>query len=257
GFVPTMGALHEGHLSLVDLAARHADRVAVSLFVNPAQFAPGEDFDAYPRTEAEDAEKLSRRPADLLFAPNGREMYPPGFATSVQVDGPAQGLETGIRPHFFNGVATVVTKLLVQCAPDVAVFGEKDYQQLLVVRRLVRDLDLPVEIIGGPTVREGDGLALSSRNAYLGAEERRIAGQFNRVLKDVARRAADGMAVDEAVARGKRALLEAGFEEVQYLEVRDAETLEPLSRLERPARVLGAVKLPSTRLIDNVAVGGD
>lgn len=251
GFVPTMGALHEGHLSLVDLAARHAGKVVVSLFVNPAQFAPGEDFDAYPRTEAEDAAKLARRPADLLFAPNGREMYPEGFATSVQVGGVAEGLETDIRPHFFTGVATVVAKLLIQCRPDAAVFGEKDYQQLLVVRRLARDLDLPVEIVGGPTVREADGLALSSRNVYLSTEERRIAGIFNLVLKDVAREVESGVAASRAAARGRRALLHAGFEEVQYLEVRDAETLEPVSRLSRPARVLGAVKLASTRLIDN------
>jgi pantoate--beta-alanine ligase len=254
GLVPTMGALHEGHLSLVDLAAQHADRVVVSLFVNPAQFAPGEDFEAYPRTEAGDAGKLAARPAHLLFAPNGREMYPPGFVTSVQVGGVAQGLEAAIRPHFFNGVATVVAKLLIQCAPDVAVFGEKDYQQLLVVRRLARDLNLPVDIIAGPTVREADGLAMSSRNAYLSAEERRIAASFNRVLNDVAGEVVAGTPVAEATARGREALLQAGFEVVQYLEVRDAETLAPLESVDRPARVLGAVKLAATRLIDNVAV---
>lgn len=251
GFVPTMGALHEGHLSLVDIAASHADRVVVSLFVNPAQFAAGEDFDAYPRTEATDAEKLAARPAHLLYAPGAPEMYPAGFATSVRIGSVAEGLESAIRPHFFHGVATVVAKLLIQCGPDVAVFGEKDFQQLLVVRRLVRDLDLPVEIVPGPTVRESDGLAMSSRNAYLSAEERRIAGSFNRVLKDMAREVESGADLAQATARGREALLRAGFLEVQYLELRDAETLAPIDKLTRPARVLGAVTLPSTRLIDN------
>jgi len=182
GMVPTMGALHDGHVALIAEARKHSDRVVVSIFVNPTQFAPHEDFDAYPRTLDADLEKLGSR-ADLVFAPTVREMYPQGYATTLSVAGPSAGLETDFRPHFFAGVATVVAKLLIAASPDVAVFGEKDYQQLLVVKRLVRDLALPVEIVGAPTLREADGLALSSRNAYLSADERKIAGELNVILK--------------------------------------------------------------------------
>ena len=187
GLVPTMGALHEGHLSLVRETGTRCDSTIVSIFVNPAQFAPHEDFDSYPRTLEVDLEKLGGA-ADLVFAPSVAEMYPDGFATRIEMAGPALGLETDFRPHFFAGVATVVAKLLLAALPDAATFGEKDYQQLLVVKRLVRDLGLPVEILGGAIVREADGLAMSSRNAYLSAGERQVAGQLNAVLKDVAAR---------------------------------------------------------------------
>ena len=189
GMVPTLGALHAGHVSLVTEARKQAGAVLVSIFVNPAQFAPDEDFDAYPRTLDADLAKLGDA-ADIVFTPTAREIYPDGHATTVCVGGPSAGLETDFRPHFFTGVATVVAKLLIAATPDIALFGEKDYQQLLVVKRLVRDLALPVQIIGAPTVREADGLALSSRNAYLGTAERKVAAQLNGSLKDAIVRAA-------------------------------------------------------------------
>ncbi len=208
--MPTMGALHEGHLALVRQAAASADKVVVSIFVNPAQFAPQEDFGRYPRTLDSDSEKLERTGAvQLIYAPKAGDIYPEGFATKVSVEGPASGLETDFRPHFFSGVATVVAKLFVQCRPDIAVFGEKDYQQLLVVRRLSRDLDLGVDVLGVPTVREADGLALSSRNAYLTPESRKVAAQLNRVLLDVAERARAGVPVPQAEAEGAAALIKA------------------------------------------------
>jgi pantoate--beta-alanine ligase len=252
GMVPTMGALHEGHLSLLREARRHADWIVVSIFINPAQFGPGEDFDAYPRSLDADLEKLAGR-ADLVFTPNAREIYRPGHATTVSVDGPSLGLETDFRPHFFSGVATVVAKLLIAAAPDIAVFGEKDYQQLQVVRRMVRDLALPVEIIGSPTVREPDGLALSSRNAYLVPGERRIAGRLNVILKDAIVRARQG---DLRGAEGwaVNALRDAGFDSVDYVAIRDAETLAPVTSTDRPARILAAARIGKTRLIDNMAV---
>jgi len=253
GMVPTMGALHAGHLSLIDQAKKHAGTVVVSIFVNPAQFAPHEDFDAYPRTLEADLEKLAGR-ADLVFAPTAREMYPEGHATSIAVGGPAQGLESDFRPHFFAGVATVVAKLLIAASPDIAMFGEKDYQQLLVVNRLVRDLGLPVEIIGVPTLRESDGLALSSRNAYLGAEERRIAGRLNAVLKDAISLARAGGDLRTAEAAGTEALWAAGFDHVDYVAIRDAQSLDHIVSLERPARILAAAKVGKTRLIDNMAL---
>jgi pantoate--beta-alanine ligase len=253
--VPTMGALHDGHLALVAAAKAACERVVVSIFVNPKQFGPNEDFAAYPRGEAADLAKLREAEADLAFVPTGAEMYPPGFATTVRIAGLSEGLCGAHRPGHFDGVATVVTKLLTQCLPDIACFGEKDYQQLLVVRRLARDLDLAVEIRGVPTVREPDGLALSSRNAYLSAEERRIAPNLARVLRAVAAALAvhpDHIA--DEIARGIAELTHAGLT-VEYLEIRDAETLAPLGdRITRPARVLAAVHLGKTRLIDNMPV---
>ena len=250
--VPTMGALHEGHLALVRQAASSADKVVVSIFVNPAQFAPHEDFGRYPRTLDSDSEKLERTGAvQLIYAPKAGDIYPEGFSTKVSVEGPASGLETDFRPHFFSGVATVVAKLFVQCRPDIAVFGEKDYQQLLVVRRLSRDLDLGVDVLGVPTVREADGLALSSRNAYLTPETRKVAAQLNRVLLDVAERARAGVPVAQAEAEGAAALIRAGFDRVDYVAIRDAATLVPLREIKGPARVLAAARIGSLRLIDN------
>jgi pantoate--beta-alanine ligase len=250
GMVPTMGALHEGHLSLVREARKHADLIVVSIFVNPTQFAPNEDFDAYPRTLDGDLAKLAGQ-AELVFTPSAREVYPHGYATTISVGGPSVGLETDFRPHFFSGVATVVAKLLIAASPDIAVFGEKDYQQLQVVRHLVRDLALPVEIIGAPTLREADGLALSSRNAYLSPSERKIAGRLNVILKDAiarARQGNPGAAENWAV----QALRDAGFDPVDYVAIRDAESLVPITALERPARILAAAKVGRTRLIDNM-----
>jgi pantoate--beta-alanine ligase len=255
GLVPTMGALHAGHLSLVRQIQKHVDAVVVSIFVNPAQFAPTEDFDRYPRMLQADAEKLGAAgEADLIFAPSPAAMYPQGFASRIEVGGPAQGLESATRPQFFAGVATVVAKLLIAAMPDVAMFGEKDYQQLLVVRRMAADLGLAVQILGAPIVRERDGLAMSSRNAYLSAQERKIAGRLNIVLQELVSRLHGGEAVAAAEERGKRALLEAGFAAVDYVAVRDAETLAPLAKLAGPGRILAAATVGNTRLIDNMAV---
>lgn len=250
--VPTMGALHAGHLSLIHLAKRQATPVAVSIFVNPTQFAPHEDFDAYPRTLDTDLEKLGKQ-ADIVFAPTVREMYPEGHATTLSVAGPSAGLETDFRPHFFSGVATVVAKLLIAASPDIAAFGEKDYQQLLVVKRLVRDLALPVEIVGVPTLREADGLALSSRNAYLSPDERKIAGELNLILKRAIAQAQSGD-LRMAEASAIEALWAAGFSHVDYVAIRDAQTLDHIAHLERPARILAAAKIGKTRLIDNMAL---
>lgn len=252
GMVPTMGALHAGHVSLVTQARKDVDHVVVSIFVNPTQFAPHEDFDAYPRTLESDLAKLGDG-ADIVFAPSPREMYPQGYATSITVGGPAGGLESDFRPHFFAGVATVVAKLLIAALPDIAVFGEKDYQQLLVVKQLVRDLALPTRVIGAPTLREADGLAMSSRNAYLSPEERLIAGRLNVILKDAAALARRGD-LRAAEAGGIEALWKAGFSHVDYVAIRDAEALEHITALDRPARILAAAKIGSTRLIDNMAV---
>ncbi len=256
GLVPTMGALHEGHLSLMRDAASRTDRVVVSVFVNPAQFAPHEDFDRYPRALSDDLAKIdSTRAVDLVFAPSVAEMYPEGFATKIEVGGPALGLETDFRPHFFSGVATVVAKLLIAAMPDIAIFGEKDYQQLLVIRRLVADLKLPIDIPGGAIVREADGLAMSSRNAYLEPDERRIAGNLNRITRDVGAGASrEGLPIAQGEAGGEKALRDAGFSSVDYLTVRDAASLARLESLSAPARVLAAAKLGKTRLIDNLAV---
>jgi pantoate--beta-alanine ligase len=255
GLVPTMGALHMGHVSLVQQIAKQVDVVVVSVFVNPAQFAPHEDFDRYPRTLQADAEKLGvSGETDIVFAPAVGEMYPSGFATKVDVAGPALGLEADVRPHFFAGVATVVSKLLIAVQPDAAIFGEKDFQQLLVVRRMVADLGLPVQIIGAPIVRERDGLALSSRNAYLSEADRKTAGQINVILQGMIADLREGAAIAAVEESGKRAILEAGFKSVDYLTVRDSETLAPVTCLDRPARLLIAATVGTTRLIDNMAV---
>ena len=251
--VPTMGALHAGHLSLLTLAHARCQRIVVSLFINPAQFGPNEDYTAYPRDEAADAAKLAAGGADLLYAPAVEEMYPEGFATQVTVRGLTDHLCGPHRPGHFEGVATVVTKLLLQGLPDVAVFGEKDWQQLQVIRRLTLDLDIPVAIAGAPTVREADGLALSSRNAYLTPSERAIAVSLNRVLRDLAAAVAKGEPCRAAEEHALRTLLENGFTSVDYVTVADAETLQPIERIGgRPARAFAAGWLGRTRLIDNV-----
>jgi pantoate--beta-alanine ligase len=252
GLVPTMGALHEGHLSLVRETQSRADKTVASIFVNPTQFAPHEDFDRYPRTLEADAAKLGSVGLDAIFAPTVAEMYPQGFATAMTVGGPSAGLETDFRPHFFAGVAIVVAKLLIAALPDVAVFGEKDYQQLLVIRRMTADLGLPIEIVGAPIVREADGLAMSSRNAYLKPDERMVAGKMNLVLREAGSRAKNGVAAAETW--GADALKTAGFDSVDYLAIRDAAGLEKINALNRPSRILAAAKIGGTRLIDNMAV---
>jgi pantoate--beta-alanine ligase len=255
GFVPTMGALHRGHAALVEHALAACDRVVVSVFVNPTQFAPNEDFARYPRTEAADAALLERVGAQVLYAPAVEEVYPPGDATRVTVAGLTESMEGAIRPHFFTGVATVCARLFCHVQPDATFFGEKDYQQLLVVRRMARDLGLGVEVIGVPTVREPDGLALSSRNAYLSAAERAAAPALHRALQQVATGLRDGASMAALRADAVRALLDAGFTEPDYLDLRDAETLAPLDRLDAtPARLLAAARLGTTRLIDNIPV---
>ncbi len=254
--VPTMGALHEGHLSLVKLGLTKADRVVASIFVNPAQFAPHEDFDAYPRGEGRDAKLLGEAGCELIFAPGVWDMYPEGFATRVLVDGVSGPLEGEKRPQFFGGVATVVAKLLIQCGPDVALFGEKDYQQLLVIKRMARDLDLPVEIIGGPTVREADGLAMSSRNAYLSADERKTATVVPAVMAEAVALLRGGAPAGEVEAAAVARLQAAGFGPVDYVQVHDGETMERLGPgpVNAGARVFVAAWLGKTRLIDNWAV---
>lgn len=254
GLVPTMGALHEGHLSLVRRARAQCARAVVSIFVNPTQFGPNEDFTRYPRDLAGDAAKLATVGTDAIFAPEVAEMYPAGAATTVTVSGLTDGLCGPFRPGHFQGVATVVTKLLLQCLPDVGYFGEKDYQQLQVIRRFVQDLDIPVRIEGVPTFRESDGLAMSSRNAYLSPEERAVAPTLYRVLTSVAAEVAHGGSAAMAASRG-RAELAAGFNKLDYLEVVDAATLQPIERLHGPARVAVAAWLGKTRLIDNVPIG--
>ena len=252
--VPTMGALHEGHLALVREARRRAPRVVVSIFVNPAQFAPTEDYAAYPRDEAGDLAKLGSENVDAVFAPSVGEMYPEGAATAIAVGGPATELEAISRPQFFNGVATVVAKLLQACSPDIAVFGEKDYQQLLVVRRMVADLLFPVEIVGCPTVREVDGLAMSSRNAYLTEVERVKAPRLQKALKTAADAIRAGTAAETALSAARTSLAAAGFL-VDYVKLRNAETLERVSNPKNePMRILAAAWLGKTRLIDNVPV---
>jgi pantoate--beta-alanine ligase len=251
--VPTMGALHAGHLSLVTLAKSKADRVVVSIFVNPIQFGPREDFNTYPRDEAGDIEKLGKAGADLVFAPDASEMYPRDFSTKVSIGDLTEDLCGANRPNHFDGVATVVTKLLLQCAPDMAIFGEKDYQQLLVIKHLVRDLNIPVEILGGEIVREKDGLALSSRNAYLSPSERKTAPLLHQTISEVAESLARGEGADAARVAGRFKLEAAGFR-VDYVAVRDPDTLKPLSGPVKRARVLAAAYLGKTRLIDNVPV---
>lgn len=253
--VPTMGAIHHGHISLVELAQNQCDRVIVSLFVNPKQFGPAEDVATYPVDEARDARLLGDAGVDILYAPYTDAMYPDGFLTTVSVGDITAPLCGGFRPGHFNGVATVVAKLLLQADPDIAVFGEKDYQQLLVIRRLVQDLDIPVGIVGAPTVREGDGLAVSSRNAYLSAEERAVAPELYKSLLSVADQVTAGrVTVDDACGAARATLRAAGFQKVDYIEVRDAESLETISTARPSARVFGAAWLGKARLIDNIAI---
>lgn len=252
GLVPTMGALHDGHLSLVNQIAAQVDCVIVSIFINPTQFAAHEDLDTYPRHEAADLEKLAAYPAHSVFIPSGAEIYPTDFATSISLQGPARGLESDERPHFFSGVALIVAKLLIQSQTDYAIFGEKDYQQLLVIKRMVRDLDLPVEVLTGPIQRAADGLALSSRNAHLNPEQRRIAGQLNQILKTLAQATRNPR---EAEAEAHDALLQAGFTRVDYACIRDGDTLQPITPTTRSRRALIAARLGDIRLIDNMPAG--
>jgi pantoate--beta-alanine ligase len=255
GLVPTMGALHAGHLALVEQAVTDCARAVVSIFVNPTQFGPSEDLSRYPRQEMEDARKLADARASLIFAPAVEEMYPPGFATTVSVAGVTDGMEGAVRPGHFNGVATVVAKLLLQCLPDRVYFGEKDYQQLVSVKRMVRDLNIPTTVVPVPTVREADGLALSSRNVYLDEAQRSVAPALHRILRETAAAIRAGSPVGEAEAAGVAALAEAGFDAVDYLELRDAENLAKLDALGvRSGRLLAVARLGSTRLLDNIAV---
>lgn len=256
GLVPTMGALHDGHAALVRRSIEECDRTVVSIFVNPTQFAPHEDFATYPRNEDADIALLAGLGAHLVYTPTAQEMYADGFATRVTVSKVSEGLCGVSRPHFFQGVATVVSKLLLQCLPDSAYFGEKDYQQLQVVRRMVRDLDIPSTIVGVPTVRETDGLALSSRNAYLTPDQRAIAPVLHRTLQQVAKRLGDGEPAATAADWGRRQLQDAGFGEVDYLEVRTSDWLDPIEgalSAGQDARILAAAFLGKTRLIDNIA----
>ena len=253
--VPTMGALHDGHVSLVRLAKRRAQKVIVSIFVNPTQFAPTEDFGSYPRTWKSDVAKLAAEKVDLIWNPDVKAMYPDGFATRILPEGPAvAGLEDRFRPHFFGGVATVVGKLFTQSRPDVAIFGEKDFQQLRVVAQMARDLDLGVRVIGSRTVRERDGLAMSSRNVYLSAEERQTATTLYRAMKESAKRLKAGEDLETAMAPGRGMIEGAGFV-LDYFEARHAETLAPVASVkDGPVRILVAAKLGKTRLIDNIGV---
>ena len=251
--VPTMGALHKGHLTLMAHAQKLADRVVATIFVNPKQFGPNEDFAAYPRREHDDFEMLNAAGVHLLFAPDVGAMYPQGFATSVRVAGLSDILDGEHRAGHFDGVATVVTKLLLQALPDIALFGEKDYQQLAIIRRLTSDLNIPVDIIGAPTVREADGLAMSSRNAYLTAEERAAAPALHRAITAAAKSIAGGADIAGALAKAREELLKAGFKNVDYVEARHAQTLPRLNPGE-PGRVLVAAQLGRARLIDNIAI---
>jgi pantoate--beta-alanine ligase len=253
--VPTMGALHDGHLALVRTAKLRADKVMVSIFVNPAQFAPHEDFGSYPRTWKSDIAKLAAEKVDLIWNPDVATMYPDGFATRIAPAGPAvAGLEDKFRPHFFGGVATVVGKLFAQCRPDVALFGQKDYQQLKVVTRMALDLDLGVKVIGMTTVRERDGLAMSSRNVYLTPADRQTATVIYRVIKDSKKRLRAGDDLATVMAAGTQTIAAAGFK-VDYFEARHAETLAPVTSVDDgPVRLLVAAKIGHTRLIDNAAV---
>ena len=253
--VPTMGALHDGHIALVRLAQRRASKVVVSIFVNPAQFAPTEDFGSYPRTWKDDVAKLAAEGVDLVWNPDVKTMYPPGFATKIFTEGPATaGLEDRFRPHFFGGVTTVVGKLFTQVRPDFALFGEKDFQQLRVITRMSRDLDLGVKVSGVSTVRERDGLAMSSRNVYLSPQERAAAPALYRAMKATAKRLKAGDDREAALAGGAALITEAGFV-LDYFEARHAESLAPVTSVkDGPVRLLVAAKIGKTRLIDNIGV---
>ena len=255
GFVPTVGALHDGHLTLVQEAGRHTDRVVASVFVNPTQFAAHEDLGSYPRQEERDAELLAEAGCALMYAPSALEMYPADATTTVSAGAPAEGLEGEFRPQMFGGVALVVAKLLNQVRPDVVVFGEKDYQQLAVIRRVVRDLDIPTEIIGSPTVRDGHGLALSSGNAYLAEDQLAVARRLNGVLAQAGTRATQTGDIPAAEAWAVEALQAAGFESVDYVAIRRADDLAPFAdAIDAPARILAAARIGKTRLIDNLAI---
>lgn len=251
--VPTMGALHDGHVSLTRIALERADRCVVSIFVNPTQFAPTEDLDKYPRQLAADLDRLAEAGVQLAFTPTAAEMYPQGFDAKVTIGGPSAGLETDFRPTFFEGVATVVAKLFLQTLPDCAVFGEKDYQQLCVVKKLCRDLDIPVEIIGAPTIRDTEGLAMSSRNAYLSPVELTQAQQLNKILRKTAQALQLGAGPQETLDEARRQIINAGFGSVDYVEARESNTLAPWRR-DRDGRILVAARLGATRLIDNVEI---
>ena len=254
GLIPTMGALHNGHLSLIKLAQEKCDRVIATIFVNPRQFLPNEDFDEYPRNEESDIQKLIEMGVDLLFAPKAPEMYQPDASTTVVISKLTDCLCATSRPGFFDGVGTVVTKLLIQALPDLAIFGEKDYQQLLVIKRLTRDLDIPVEIIGAPTIREADGLAVSSRNVFLSQTNRETASKVFEILKKTATAISLGNDVLAACEEARTELILAGFSEIDYFEARHSETLELIQNFENNGRVFAAVWLGSTRLIDNLEV---
>ena len=253
GLVPTMGSLHEGHLSLISLARENCDKVVTSIYVNPQQFSQTEDFDSYPRTLSHDLEKLSElRVCDLVFNPT--QMYHENHATIIAPTGVAEPLEGQIRPHFFGGVATIILKLFNQIQPDIAIFGEKDYQQLLVIKQLMRDLDLPVQIIAGQTFRETDGLAMSSRNSYLSDSERKIAANIYRVMQIAAENLQSGIEVSKAIQNAINELARVGITKIDYFSLRDPITLEPLSTFKKDARLLVALYVGATRLIDNIAV---
>jgi pantoate--beta-alanine ligase len=252
-FVPTMGALHEGHLALVRHAKTRADKVVVSIFVNPLQFAPTEDLERYPRNEAGDIALLQSVGCDLVYLPMVDALYPQGFVSRIEMTGPALGLETDFRPQFFSGVATVVMKLFNQVRPDLAVFGEKDFQQLAVIRAMVRDFDMGIEVVPYPTMREADGLALSSRNAYLSKDERAVAPKLHAALEDIRSAVLSGEDAETAISSAKAELAAAGFGQIDYIALRDAETLGEV-RPSLPRRLLAALWLGKTRLIDNIAV---
>ena len=252
--VPTMGSLHAGHLSLMKVGKERSDRVVATIFVNPLQFAPNEDFETYPRREDSDIRKLVQEDIDLLFAPGVNEMYRPDATTTISVGGLTDCLCALSRPGFFDGVATVVTKLLLQALPDIAIFGEKDYQQLLVIKRLATDLDIPVEIIGAPTIREEDGLALSSRNVYLDTKSRSIAPSMYNILNQYASDISNGNDIKKSLQLAKQNMQKSGFEKIEYLDLRSSQTLQACNDIKKPSRLFAAAWLGSTRLIDNLAI---
>ena len=252
--IPTMGSLHAGHLSLMKVGKEQSDRVIATIFVNPLQFAPNEDFETYPRRENSDVHKLIEEGVDLLFAPDVNEMYRSDATTTISVGGLTDCLCALSRPGFFDGVATVVTKLLLQALPDIAIFGEKDYQQLLVIKRLATDLDIPVEIIGAPTIREEDGLALSSRNVYLDTKSRSIAPSMYNILTQYASDISNGNDIKKSLQLAKQNMQKSGFEKIEYLDLRSSQTLRACNDIKKPSRLFAAAWLGSTRLIDNLAI---